>query len=650
MSFGWAGQILKIDLSNRRSDTDSIEQYARSFIGGRGVSDKIIFEEVTRELSQFDPANIICFGPGVLTGTPSAGSSRLKVSAIGEGGFLRHAGLGGDIPRTIKLAGYDLITVQGRAEEPLYIYICNDQVQFRKASHLWGKDVYESQAIIRDEIGKSVDVMCIGPAGEKAVAFGSIHTGWGSAAGLGGLGGVMGSKNLKAIAVTGTRDIHIAKMTEFLEAAEQQRVSFANSEAAIQDMRLGQGWRLAYKWTTYGIGSKGNFESVPGLNDLVIPPMDDFANKYGVAPLVCGSCPVSHNYRYDVPGIGKGGAKCTGLHSVTATLWNKDWTLGFQAYNLINRYGMDVMAATSIIALLMELYAKGIISSKDTDGIPMVRGDKNAIINIIHKLGRQEGIGKLFKDGIVEGAKKLGRDCEQFVMAVKGQALQPYTFRVNKQFALATATNTKDMIDAVNIIAYGWQEAATPEIKQEYEKLAEKEYGVKETAFPYSYKGAAWPTAIEEGKVALGDMLGVCKWLITWFMTSSFEVPAKLFSLATGVSMTEDDLLFAAQKVITLERAINAIKGMRRKDDILPERFFSEPEPGGPYKGEKLEKGDFQSMLDAYYFLRGYNSDGVPTEETFHKYGLVKEWGKFAKNCSSEQKIPQKGNRQEPPQ
>ena len=629
MSFGWAGKILRVDLSNRESSTEPVEPYTRSFVGGRGISVKMLFDEVDPQLSPFDPENKLFFGPGVLTGTPATGSDRLKVTALAAGGFLRNAGLGGSVPNAIKCAGYDLIVVQGKSDKPVYLYINNDSVEFKDASHIWGKDTYETQQIIKDELGQSVEVMCIGPAGENAVIFGSIHTGWTSAAGRCGFGGIMGSKNLKAIAVRGTREVKIAQLEEFLKVAEEQKKFFENKDAKMV-LQTGPDRWIAWGFQEFGTGPRGNWEACDWA-PMYITRMDEFASTYGQGEEACGKCPISHYTIYEVPGIGRGGAKCTGLHSVTATLWNNDWKLGFHAYNLINRYGLDVMSAASVIAFLMELYDKGIITAKDTDGIPMRKGDENAIISAIHKIGKQEGFGKLFKDGVSDGARKIGRGAEDYAMAVKGMELQPFEYRAIKQSALAAATNTKDVIDAVNLVWYDWQAAPDRAAKDAIEKKAVELYGTTEAAFPESYQGAVISTATDEGKTAAVDMVGVCKWLIPWFLTESLEIPAKLLSLATGVEMSETDLLFAAQRVVTLERSFNVIKGMRRKDDTLPKRLFEEPVPSGPVKGERLDKVKFDKMIDDYYALRGYDKDGVPKEETFRKYGLSSEWKVFEK-------------------
>ena len=630
MSSGWAGHILRIDLSARKSSIEPVAPYTGAFVGGRGISVKMLFDEVDPHLSPLDPENRLFFGPGVLSGTPAPGSDRLKVTALAAGGFLRNAGLGGNVPAAIKSAGYDLIVVQGRADRPVYVYINDDSVSFRDAGHLRGKDTYETQQLIKDELGQTVDVLCIGPAGEHEVMFGSIHTGLTSAAGRCGFGGIMGSKNLKAIAVAGTRPVAIAQPEEFLRVAEEQKKFYENKDARTI-LQTGPDRWIAWGFQEFGTGPRGNFEPCDWA-PMYITQMDDFAAEFGRGEEACGKCPISHYAIYEVPGIGRGGAKCTGLYSVTGTLWNSDWKLGFRAYNLINRYGLDVMSTASSIAFLMELYEKGVITERDTDGIPMKKGDENAIISAIHKIGKQEGFGRLFKDGVAGAAKLIGRGAEEYAMTTKGLELQPFEYRAIKQSALAAATNTKDVIDAVNLVWYDWEAAPDQESKKAIEKKAEELYGSREAAFPESYTGAVVSTVVDEGKTAAVDMAGVCKWLIPWFLTESLEVPARLLSLVTGVEMSEADLLEAAQRVVTLERAFNVMGGMRRRDDTLPKRLFEEPVPSGPVKGSRLDKAKFDKMLDGYYVLRGYDADGVPTQETFKKYGLTSEWKVFEKN------------------
>ena len=640
MSFGRTGNILIVDLSNKKPTTIPTEPYASSFIGGRGFSVKMMYDQVDPKCSPYDPGNDLFFGPGVLTGTPAAGSSRLKITALGAGGYLRHAGLGGDIANAIKWAGYDLIVIQGKLDKPSYLYINNDSIEFRDAGHIWGHYTYETEQMIKDEIGKPAAVLCIGPGGENQVSYGSIHCGLGSAAGRCGMGSVMGSKNLKAIAVTGTRGVKVARMEDFLKLAEEQRKQYSEDKMTNFLIRDGVN-TLAVGWQQAGLGARGNYGSAD-WDDMEMSQITEFEKKYGSSPHVCGSCPINHFRTFDVPGIGKGGAKCTGTYSVTGTLWNNDVKLGFEAYNLINKYGMDVMSSTNIISFLMELHEKGIISEKDTDGIPMNKGDADAIIPAIHKLGKQEGFGELFKDGVASGAEKIGRGAEEYAMSVKGLEVQPMEYRYMKPMALGNATNTKDYIDTPCDVVYGWVMAPNQEVKEEIEKFAEQVYGTRDAARPDKVDAAAIPVVDYENKVVAADMIGICKYIIPMFFSPFLDIQSKLASLATGVEISESDLMTAAQRVTTLERAYNVIRGMRRKDDTMPKRLFEEPVPSGPRKGERLNRADFKIMLDHYYALHSYDKDGIPKEEVFKKYDLMEEWKVFKKKVPEAQPVKNK--------
>ncbi len=275
----------------------------------------------------------------------------------------------------------------------------------------------------------------------------------------------------------------------------------------------------------------------------------------------------------------------------------------------------------------MELYHRGIITEKDTDGIAMRRGDKNAIISTIHKIGKQEGFGKLFRNGVLQAARTIGRGAEDCAMQVKGLEIYQRAILVFRSQGLAGAVSPGGAaILETQYIEGKWAAGD----KERMEKWAAELYGSKEAAFPTSYEKKAASVWDQGNRNCVGDMLGVCRWFFPYTL-SSFETPAKLFSLATGRDITEDELLFAAQRVRTLERAFNVTKGGRRKDDTLPKRLFEITVPGGVFKGEKLERQKFDKMIDEYYQLRGWDEDGIPTEETFKKFDLSSERKVFKK-------------------
>ncbi|MFO7996999.1 MAG: aldehyde ferredoxin oxidoreductase family protein [Dehalococcoidia bacterium] len=630
MSQGWSGRILRIDLSKMASSEEDVMPYARSFVGGRGINVKMMYDEVDPKILPFDPGNRLYFGPGVLTGTLAPGAARMKVTSMSPNGLLANSGIGGWIGCAIRYAGYDNVIIQGKADKPVYVYIHDDSVQLKDASHIWGKDTYEAQQIIRGELGGPVVAICIGTAGENLVSFGNILTETGNAAGRGGFGAIMGSKNLKAIAVRGTRGIRIAKLEEFNEACwEAHRVIIESP--GREAMVTGGDRGVIDEFYNSGMFVLGNWEEdADWLEWGRFGGNDGFFDQYTAFVGGCFGCPSYHMNVCDIGGTGLAKVKCVGWLTFSGPVWNNDRAVMVRANYLCNKYGIDVASTGNIISFLMELYHRGIMTEKDTDGISMRRGDKEAIISAINKIGKQEGFGRLFKDGVLKAAKTIGKEAENCAMHVKGLEMQPYEVRAYKSQALTTAVATRDIIEGHSDIDYRWVMEG-----EEMEKWAEELYGTRVVAYPTSYEKKGLMDWDHENRHTAVDMLGLCKWHIPWFITTSLTIPARLFSLATGVDLNEDELLVGAQRTRTLERAFNVAKGIRRKDDTLPKRLFETAAPGGVFKGQRLEKEKFDDMVDEYYSLRGWDENGVPKKMTFHRFGLASEWDAF-KNRAKE--------------
>ncbi|MFC1950755.1 aldehyde ferredoxin oxidoreductase C-terminal domain-containing protein, partial [Chloroflexota bacterium] len=352
----------------------------------------------------------------------------------------------------------------------------------------------------------------------------------------------------------------------------------------------------------------------------------EFWDQYGLHKYECFGCPVGHSTMFNVPGIGVGSADCVGWVSFGGPVWNNDRKVTFHANYLCDRYGLDSVSTANAISFLMELYHRGMITEKDTDGIAMKRGDGKAIIAAIHKIGKQEGFGKLFRDGVLGAAKAIGKGAEDCAMVLKGLEIYALDVLTYKSHALASAIATRDVVEEFSNIAYYYLDD-----KEEMGKWAKELYGTEEAAFPASYEKKPLLIWDHGNRLCAIDMIGVCRYITPWTITPYLERWAKLFSLATGRDTTEDELLFAAQRTKVLERAFNVIKGIRKKDDTLPKRMFETEVSGGPYKGEKLDKKKFDKMIDEYYQLRGWDEDGVPKEETFKKFSLSSEWKVFKK-------------------
>jgi len=644
MLYGWSGRILRVDLSNKISSTQDTAPYIQSFIGGKGINVKVVYDEVGAEISPFDSANRLCLGPGVLAGTLAPASSRTEITAMSPRGLLDSAGIGGFIGAEIRYAGYDAVIIQGKAENPVYIYIHDDWVEFKDASHIWGKDPWETQEMIRDELGnRDIQAICIGCAGENLVRFACITTGrLSSVAGRCGLGAIMGSKNLKAIAVRGTRGIRIAKGDEFTQACLEfhnsirQNLFEARKSSRADKTIFSRYIDISGKFVS-GNWEKSNWHK-DGFYNLVDDDPEVFWSKYaehqqprGMQQPGCHGCPTFHETYFNIPGNeGIGRTKCVQWLSLSGPIWLVDRKQVIRASYLCDKYGLDAVSTGNCISFLMELYHRGIITEKDSDGIPMRRGDINAIISAIHKIGNQEGFGKLFKNGVLGAAKEIGRGAEDYAMQVKGLELYTEEVRAYKSMALLASVGKIEQYSNIDV---EWAQA-----KEKCEKRAMDMFGRKDAAFTTSYEGKALLVWDSENRHCVTDLLGLCKFIGPWGYTLSLELPAKLLSPATGIDTSEEALLTAAQRVRTLERAFNVVRGIRRKDDIPPKRLFEEPVSDGKFKGETLDKEQFDNMLGEYYTLCGYDADGIPMEETFEKLGLSSEWKALDKVLSKNER------------
>lgn len=622
MPFGWAGQILRVDLTRKEALKHPVDPYT-SFIGGRGINVKIMFDEVGPEVAPFDPENRIILGPGALTGTPAPTASRMKITTMGPNGLIGSSGLGESIGAEIRHAGYDNVIIQGKADKPVYLYINDDTIEFRDASKVWGKDTRETQTLIREDIGDpDVHTLCIGPAGENLVAFSCVRTGMFTTAGRGGMGAIMGSKNLKAVAVRGGRGVALANTEEFLKTAYELRKNlseFPDFQAPIEKLER-RVREINTRATKEGVPAFGNWEEcdwdeIDAAN--FVGGVHEYYREHQIGRIGCFACPISRYRVCNDPDTGIGMALCNTIPMFTFRVWNRDFQVMEAAAHLCNNYGLDTISTANIIAFLMELYHRGIITEKDTDGVPMKRGDKEAILTTIHKIGRQEGYGKIFRNGLLAGAKQIGRGTEEYAMQVKGLEIGVRELRGRKGTALATAVATR------------LSEGEYP--------LQEQNFGVAkehpEAVDPRSYEGKGEAMIVSIRKYIALDMIGMCRNIFLRAFEAAGEglkYPAKLLSLATGLPITLDDLFVAADKTHLLERAFDVTRGVRRKDDTLPRRMFESAVPGGPYKGQTLDKGLFDRMLGEYYELCGWDEDGVPREETFKKYGLEAEWAVFS--------------------
>jgi aldehyde:ferredoxin oxidoreductase len=618
---GWVGNILKIDLSERTTATEPTEAYVDEYIGGRGLGVRLIYDHYKPETDAFDPANPLIFNTGPLTGTAVPGSGRVDVTALSPMSNLRaKSNFGAYWGPELKYAGYDHIVITGKSEKPCYIWIKEGTVEIRDADHLWGKDTFETQRLIQKELNDpEIKAVCIGPAGENRVRFACLITETGDAAGRTGMGAVMGSKNLKAIAVRGSGDITVASPDELLELAIQINKEIRENPAykELSEWGVSRSIPMMYNLSFFPVGY---FEDVCWEDIINNYKGIDYMEKYQLKSVGCFNCPGRCMSFFSVPEIGKGVTSCEPFSGFTGTVWNLDMDVFWEATQQANRMGMDGTETSASISMLMELYHDGIITAEDTDGIPMERGSKEAILTTIQKIADREGYGDLLAEGQLASAEKFGQRAVEKVDLVKGLAPHAYEFRAYKGTGLMQAIGHRgDPLPLrASLLEFDWNHAP-----DWFQQVAKEKFGNEQAAIPTSYQGKAMAATISEHMERVADNLGICKWVYTLFVYENAEIPTRLFNLVTGKDWEIDRMLKVSERVRNLERMFDVRQGLRRKDDNLPKKFFTQPLKKGPYEGEVLDEKKFEQMKDEYYDIRGWDKKtGVPTREKLEELGL----------------------------
>ena len=619
--YGWVGKILKVDLSSGAITTEPTEPYIDDYLGGRGLGVRLIYDNYRPGTDAFDPSNPLIFSMGPLTGTALSGSGRVDVTALSPMSQLRaKSNFGAYWGPEVKVAGYDHIVIQGRAEKPCYLWINDGRVEIRDAAHLWGQDTFETQKLIQQELADpEIKVVCIGPAGERLVRFACIITETGDAAGRTGMGAVMGSKNLKAIAVRASGDVQVAKPEEFLELSIQINNEIRKHPAyeELSQWGVSRGVHMMYQMGFFPVGY---FEDVCWDELLEKYSAADYVQNNQLKNMGCFCCPNRCMNFISVPHIGQGLTSCEPFSGFTGGVWNLDMDVFWEATLLVNKLGIDCTETSAAIGLLMELYHDQIITAKETDGLAMERGSKEAILGTIRKIAGREGFGDLLAEGQKAFAEHLGPAALAKVDLVKGLAPHAYEFRAFKGTGLMQAVGHRgDPLPLRgSLLEVDWHHS-----NDWFQQVAKEQFGDAEAAIPTSYQGKARSAVISEHMERVADNLGVCKWLFGLFIYQDTEMVTRVFNLVTGKDWDLNQLLKVSERVRNLERMFDVRQGLRRQDDSLPKKFFDQPLTHGPYKGEVMDKDKFERMKDEYYDIRGWDKEtGIPTREKLEELGL----------------------------
>ncbi len=622
--YGWAGQRLKVDLTRGSIVKEPLPDDLRlDYLGGRGLNSKILFDEVKPAIDPLGPENVFMVGVGPLNGTAAPGSSRWVVTARSTvGPTLGDGNGGGDFATELKFAGYDQIIFYGRSAKQVYLLINDDHVELRDASHLQGQTTKQTYYTLTKELrDPEVRVMCIGPAGENLVRVAKVFTNITRAGGKGGLGAVMGSKNLKAIAVRGTGSVKIARPRDFSRAVKRAYDTLMVSP--IQQMWRQQGTlSLVRRYAQEGSLPTRNLQAgyFEGWEKLT---SEAFEAQYAVKHKGCSACPTSCSHHYEVkdgPYATHGesneygttypfGPKCS-IDNLAAVL---------KIQSICDSLGLDTHSTGNTVCFAMECWQRGLLTARDTDNIDLSWGNADAVIKLLPMIAYRQGFGSILADGSQMASKQIPGS-EICLKTVKGQEISALylgpLINLVQALGYATATRGADHLRGGVLLP----STGLPKLKQ----LLGEEGAARLSKEPRSTEGKGVFLALDQNFVAFHNSLGICTFVVGGFRGGMMpDALAEIFSAATGVDVSDDDLMKIGERIHNVEKAFNIREGLRRKDDTLPPSFFIEGQaPKGPPGPTGVSQAKFQEMLSEHYRFRGWDDDGIPTKKKLADLGL----------------------------
>jgi len=605
--FGYAGRVLRVDLTTGKSRVEKLdEETAKKYIGGIGLGMKLWLANSKAGIDAFSCDNPLVLALGPISGTmfPTGGNGHAFISKSPETNGVGEAVSHGTFGAELKRAGYDAVILTGKSERPVYLWIDDDSIQLLDAEKIWGLSPSETEDAIKDELGDYyVRVAAIGSAGEKLSKIACIINEKTRAAGRTGLGAVMGSKNLKAIAVRGTRDIVVAKPEEFLEMVKEFHERM-KGPAAQKYRTLGTTENVMIQNALYCMPTRNynnaHFETAEKVSGETL-------NERFIAKIIaCNSCAM----RCEHEAVVRDGAyKGTMARMEYDNLWALGPNCGIdkldaiiKAAELCNYYGLDAQSTGVTVSFVMDCHENGILSHEDLGGIDAHFGNADALLQLIEKMGKREGIGDVLADGVKVAAQKIDKGSEKFAQNIKGLEVTGYDLRCLKTAALGSAVSFRGA-------DHNRSGAYAIDITGKVDRFKAE-------------KGRGKLVKDSEDVYALLDSFIVCKNAKGTLYKELGDL-SKLYTLVTGYEMTPDELSTAAQRINTLARLINLREGLTRKDDTLPWKVMNQPVPeDGPAKGAVVTQDELDLLLDDYYQSRGWTLDGVPTRSLLTKLGI----------------------------
>jgi len=610
---GYTGKVLRVNLTDQSSAWEDLPlETAQNFIGGAGFGIKYLYDEVPADSDPLGPANKLIFASGPFSGTNIPCASRMTVTGKSPlTGAVGMATTGGYFPVELKFAGCDALIIEGRAEKPTYIYVKDGEVQFRSAKKVWGMKTTDAQQIIKNDLNdQNARIACIGPAGENLNRIACIINEL-RAAGRKGLGAVMGSKNLKAIAVRGTGEISIADRDKlkqarsaFTKAMKESHVLYPEFSKHGTPMVLDHTCAMGI-FPGKNFSATGEFAPVDQIGvDVQVTRDMGSEHCYG-CPVGCSQLKMARSGPY--AGILAEGPEYETFYSFGGETGVDNIDAIIAADRLADELGLDTMSAGVAIGFAMELYEKGILTKEETGGLELRFGNEEAMIRLLQMMAFREGIADLLAEGTRIAAEKIGKGSEKYAMHVKGLELPAYDVRGAKAHGLNYATS---YTGADHNRGYAFQEIFGIPIPYAVDRFAVEGKG----------ELTKWN---QDLRLATCDTPTMCAFLLDMAVPAiAAKNTADLMEAVTGLSYTPELIVQVGERINNLARAFNVRAGFTRDDDTLPERLMSEPLRSGASKGHVISKEDLNRMLDEYYTARGWDEKGVPGAEKLRELGL----------------------------
>lgn len=628
---GYNGKILKVDLSAGTIEIDQPDTvFYRTYMGGGLVGVYYLFQETKPGIDPLSPANVLVFAPSVTTGAAVSGASRFNVTAKSPvTGAVGDTQCGGGFGPKLKHAGFDAVVIKGRAEKPVYLWLDNGRAEIRDAAHLWGRVTGESEALIHRELDdEKIEIAQIGPGGENMVSYACITGGLSHFAGRTGMGAVMGSKNLKAVAVRGKRAYPFFDEAGVKALAKQGVEAFRKSEVHQSFQKYGTAMGIVWFKDMGQIITRnfqsGSFEKTDGitgqrLTETILKETD-----------TCWSCVIrckravetTEPYRIEAR---YGGPEYETISMLGSNLGIGDLDLISKANEICNKYTLDTINAGGLIAFAMECFERGLITERETSGLDLKFGNGQAALDLLEMIAHREGLGDILADGYERAIGEWGEDCRKYAVQVKNQSFPAHMPRVKPSQGLMYAVNPfgADHMSS----EHDWLAAAEGDIAQ---GLGVTEFTDLESLDLAKVKA----TMLSQFYYSLMDTLTLCDFCWGPGAIFAFQDVEKFVEAATGWRTTFWELMRVGERRVNLMRAYNAREGFGRSEDRLPDRVF-EPLPDGPSKGRVVDRDQLERAVDNYYAMMGWDgTTGQPTPGRLMELGL----GWIADSAANEHK------------